>query len=183
MEKAWTLAGGLMVAACGTGSNGGVSAQCPGPGGCEDTGVGSDASSPGDATSGNGGQADAAAYLACFSTTGQLSAAIKSCQTDVDCVTKIDFTDCCGNMLYVGVSARSATGFDACEMAWRAHFLGRPCGPCPSPPAVAMTEDGQTLFDASSPQVHCASGECMTYLPGASADAGGGSAEAGASAD
>jgi hypothetical protein len=118
--------------------------------------------------------------LACFSATGQLRAAIKSCQADVDCVTKMEVTDCCGTLLDVGVSASSATQFDACETAWQAHFLGRPCGPCTSPPPVAKTEDGQTVrdVDSNSPQVRCARGECMTYLPGASANAGDGSAEA-----
>ena len=43
-----------------------------------------------------------------------------------------------------------------------------------------MTEDGKTIIgvDASSPQVHCASGACMTYVLDGAADAEDGSAEA-----
>ena len=157
--------GALMLAACGTSG--------AGPGS-------SDGGNLEDVVSVDGGQADvtadASAYLACFSATGQLSAALKSCQADGDCVTSIEFTDCCGSILYVGVSAASAGRFDACQKAWQAHFFG----PCQCPPKGTMTEDGRTIagMDASSPQVHCATGGCMTFAPDGSADAGDGSAEA-----
>lgn len=113
---------------------------------------------------------DASGYSACFSATGQLSAALKSCQADGDCVTKVEFTDCCGSILYVGVSAVSAGRFDLCENAWQAHFLG----PCACPPGEPMSEDGTTITgaSASSPQVHCASGACMTFVPDSSAGDG-----------
>jgi hypothetical protein len=169
MAKVWSVAFGLVVAACGTNS------AAPSA---------SDASHPEDTAGADGGQpnasadepTDASAYLACFSATGQLSAGLKGCQADVDCVSKVEFTDCCGSILYAGVSAVSAARFDACDKAWQAHFLG----PCQCPPKGTVTEDGKMIIgvDASSPQVHCASGACMTYLPNASADAGDGSAEA-----
>jgi hypothetical protein len=166
MARVGTVALGLlMLAACG------INGARPGS---------SDASHVEDVVSVDGGQADgtadASAYLACFSATGQLSAALKSCQADGDCVTQLEFTDCCGSILYVGVSAASAARFEACEKAWQAHFAG----PCMCPPKGTMTEDGKTIIgvDASSPQVHCASGACMTYVLDGAADAEDGSAEA-----
>jgi hypothetical protein len=166
MAKVGTVfLGALMLAACGTSG--------AGPGS-------SDAGNLEDVVSVDGGQADVSAeasvYLACFSATGQLSAALKSCQADGDCATKVEFTDCCGSALYVGVTAASARRFDACESAWQAHFNG----PCFCPPKETMTEDGKTIVgvDASSPQVHCATGACMTFVPDGSADPGNGSAEA-----
>jgi hypothetical protein len=163
MAKIGTVViGALVLVACGTNGAGSGS---------------SDAGNLEDVMSVDAGQADvtaaAAAYLACFSATGQLTASLKSCQADGDCVTKLEFTDCCGSILYVGVSASSAGLFDACEKAWQAHFLG----PCQCPPKATMTEDGKTVtgVDASSPRVRCATGVCTTFVPTGAAD---GSAEA-----
>ena len=109
-----------------------------------------------------------AGYLACFSDTGQLSASLKPCQSDSDCVMRQEQTDCCGTILYVGVDTASATQFDACEAAWVAHFPG--CG-CAS--NKMTTEDGNTTnpgVDGGAPQVHCADfttsgGIRLTYTP------------------
>ena len=84
-----------------------------------------------------------------------------------DCVVKEEQTDCCGTILYVGVSVASATKFDACETTWVAQFPG--CG-CNS--NKMTTEDGKTVVqgaDGGGPKVHCTDftmggGVCMTYL-------------------
>jgi hypothetical protein len=112
---------------------------------------------------------DAASYLTCFDATRTLYTWIKSCHIDSDCVAKVDFTDCCGTVLYVGVNNRSVSEFDTCEASWEAHFLG----PCMCQPKPTQTEDGNTIYsgvDAASPGVRCTplpdnSGLCMTYAP------------------
>jgi hypothetical protein len=109
-----------------------------------------------------------AGYLACMSASGQLDGSLKACQSDMDCVIKQEQTDCCGTVLYVGVSSASAATFDACEAAWVAHFPA--CG-CDS--GVTKTEDGKATApgaDAGAPQVHCTDftmngGVCLTYTP------------------
>jgi hypothetical protein len=109
-----------------------------------------------------------AGYLACMSATGQLDDTLKSCQSDTDCVIKQEQTDCCGTILYVGVSTASAGMFDTCEAAWVTHFPA--CG-CAS--NQTKTEDGKTSVlggDAGAPKVHCtdftmSGGICMTYTP------------------
>jgi hypothetical protein len=164
----------LLVAACGgataqptTGGDGGPDARADGfvPG--------DDGGGPGlDGAPSDGAPVDspgdAPAYLACMDSSGQVSASLKACQSDSDCVIKQELTDCCGTILYVGIAKGSAAEFDACETAWEAHFP--PCG-CAS--NVTKTEDGKssTLFaDAAAPQVHCTNlttsgGICMTYTP------------------
>jgi hypothetical protein len=109
-----------------------------------------------------------AGYLACFSSSGQLSDSLKPCQADSDCVIEQEQTDCCGTILYVGVNSASATEFQGCETAWVAHFPG--CG-CAS--NKMTTEDGKTAnpgVDGGAPQVHCADftmsgGICLTFTP------------------
>jgi hypothetical protein len=153
----------LALAACG-GTTGGLSTGTDG---------GTDAqgdTSPGDDLS-DSAVADAsgeAGYLACMSASGQLDGSLKTCQSGSDCVIKQEQTDCCGTILYVGVSSASAGMFDACEAAWVAHFPG--CG-CDS--NKTTTEDGKTTMlgvDGGGPEVHCtdftmSSGVCMTYTP------------------
>jgi hypothetical protein len=103
-----------------------------------------------------------------MSASGQLDGSLKTCQSDTDCVIRQEQTDCCGTILYVGVSSASAGMFDACEAAWVAHFPG--CG-CDS--NKTTTEDGKTTslgVDGGGPDVHCtdftmSSGVCMTYTP------------------
>jgi hypothetical protein len=109
-----------------------------------------------------------AGYLACMSASGQLDPSLKACETDTSCVIKQEQTDCCGTILYVGVSAASAAKFDSCETSWLAHFPA--CG-CAS--GQTKTEDGKTTLpgtDAGAPRVHCtdftmSGGICMTYTP------------------
>jgi hypothetical protein len=123
--------------------------------------AGTDGQSPNDAGSDAG-------YLACMDSNGQLSDALKTCGSDADCVIKEEQTDCCGTILYVGVSTASASAFDACEAAWVSHFPA--CG-CAS--NTKETEDGTiTTYgaDAAAPAVHCtdftmSGGVCMTYTP------------------
>ena len=153
----------LALAACG-GSTGGLSTGSD---------AGTDAqgdTSPGDDIS-DSAIADApgdAGYLACMSASGQLDGSLKTCQSDTDCVIEKEQTDCCGTILYVGVSAASAGMFDACETAWVGHFPG--CG-CDS--NKTTTEDGKTTMlgvDGGGPAVRCtdftmSGGVCMTYTP------------------
>ncbi len=109
-----------------------------------------------------------AGYLACMSATGQLDESLKACQSDMDCEIEQEQTDCCGSILYVGVSSASVTTFQACEAAWVAHFPA--CG-CDS--GSTKTEDGKTTspgVDGGGPLVHCtdftmSGGVCMTYTP------------------
>ncbi len=111
---------------------------------------------------------DAPAYLACMDDKGQLDGSLKTCQSSADCVMKQEETDCCGTILYVGVSKSSSAQFDACEKAWEAHFPG--CG-CAS--NVTKTEDGKATqigLDGGAPQVHCTNftsngGICLTFTP------------------
>src|SRR5208282_1449656 len=94
-----------------------------------------------------------AAYLACFDGMGQLSASLKTCHSDTDCVIDEEQTDCCGTLLYVGVDTASVSSFAVCEAAWVAHFPG--CG-CASD--VTRTEDGKSTtaaIDGGGPRVHC----------------------------
>jgi hypothetical protein len=111
---------------------------------------------------------DAPAYLACMDATGKLDASLKTCASDADCLIEQEQTDCCGTLLYVGVSTASKAAFDACEASWLAHFPA--CG-CDS--GQTKTEDGKVWLpgqDASAPLVHCADftsngGICLTYTP------------------
>lgn len=111
---------------------------------------------------------DAPAYLACMDSSGNLDYSLKSCQSDNDCVIEKEQTDCCGTILYVGVSASSVSQFNACEAAWVSHFPG--CG-CAS--GQTKTEDGKVTNpnqDAGAPAVHCtdftmSGGVCLTYTP------------------
>jgi hypothetical protein len=114
--------------------------------------------------------ADSPAYLTCLNASGKLDPSLKTCQADVDCVAKVEFTDCCGSILYVGVNTASVSEFDPCEASWEAHFLG----PCLCQPKPTQTEDGHTLpplgMDASGPEVRCTDltmngGLCMTFTP------------------
>jgi hypothetical protein len=128
----------------------------------------------GDGTSGGDGAVigdasdDAAAYLACMNDNGQLDGSLKSCHADTDCVIKQEDTDCCGAILYVGVSAASASKFDACEASWLAHFP--PCGCASNQTATEDGHMGRQGDDGGAPQVHCIDftsngGVCMTYTP------------------
>ncbi|MGD0529461.1 MAG: hypothetical protein ABSE49_30265 [Polyangiaceae bacterium] len=109
-----------------------------------------------------------AGYLACMNASGQLDGSLKACQSDSDCVIEQEQTDCCGTILFVGVSSASAGMFEACEAAWAAHFPG--CG-CAS--NKTTTEDGKVTdlgMDGGGPEVHCtdftmSGGVCMTYTP------------------
>jgi hypothetical protein len=99
---------------------------------------------------------------------GQLDESLKTCQADSDCAIEQEQSDCCGTILYVGVSTNSVAAFSACEAAWVAHFPG--CG-CAS--NKTSTEDGKTSTigsDAGAPAVHCidftmSGGICQTYTP------------------
>jgi hypothetical protein len=107
---------------------------------------------------------DAPGYLACMNASGQVDPSLKACQIDADCVIEQEQTDCCGTILYVGISTAMAAAFTACEASWLAHFPA--CG-CDS--NQTKTEDGKASYgyaDAAAPQVHCAAGGvCMTYRP------------------
>lgn len=106
---------------------------------------------------------DDAAYLACMDTSGQLSSSLETCQSDADCTIQQEQTDCCGTILYVGVSGSSVSAFAACEASWVSHFPG--CG-CDS--NQKTTQDGKPVSDSdgSAPSVHCTSGGvCLTYQP------------------
>jgi hypothetical protein len=157
----------LAVAACG-GSTGGLSNGT-------DSGTDSGTDARGDGSPGDDSSDAAipdgsgeAGYLACMSASGQLDGSLKACQSDGDCVIKQEQTDCCGTILYVGVSSASAARFDACEAAWVFHFPG--CG-CDS--NKMTTEDGKMTspaVDGGGPAVHCtdftmSGGVCMTYTP------------------
>jgi hypothetical protein len=165
MALRWNASFGLALAlaACG-GSTSGLSSG---------TDSGADArgdASPGDDL-GDAAGPDAfgdAGYLACMSASGQLDVSLKTCQSNADCVIQQEQTDCCGTILYVGVSSGSVAEFDACEAAWVAHFPG--CG-CAS--NKTTTEDGKTTSLGAvggGPEVHCTDftmggGVCMTYTP------------------
>ena len=105
---------------------------------------------------------DDAAYLACMDGTGKLSSSLETCQSDADCTIQQEQTDCCGTILYVGVSNASASAFAACEASWVSHFPG--CG-CFS--NQKTTQDGKLVSDSdgSAPSVHCSGGVCLTYQP------------------
>ena len=158
----------LAVAACGGSTRGLSSGTDSGTDARGDASPGDDISdaaipdSYADAGSGDAG------YLACMSASGQLDGSLKTCQSDTDCVIKQEQTDCCGTILYVGVSSASAATYDACEAAWVGHFPG--CG-CDS--NKTTTEDGKMTspaVDGGGPEVHCtdftmSGGVCMTYTP------------------
>lgn len=155
--------GVFSIASCGSTVSG------TGTGGTAGTTTTGTTSSSSSTMSDGGGDAPGdAGYLACMSASGQLDGSLKTCQGDADCVTKQEQTDCCGTILYVGVSTASAGMFDSCEAAWLAHFPA--CG-CAS--NKTGTEDGKTTVlgsDAGGPQVHCidftmSGGICMTYTP------------------
>ena len=119
-------------------------------------------------SSDGGNAADSPDYLTCFNASGQLDPSLKSCQTDVDCVAKVELTDCCGSILYVGVNTASVSDFNACEASSEAHL-----GLCMCQPNPTQTEDGQTLpsaMDAGGPEVRCTDlkmngGLCKTFTP------------------
>jgi hypothetical protein len=157
VSNRWVVMAALALAACG-----GTAVEATTDGGGDDA-------SASDAGAGDAAPDSAdAGYLACFSASGQLDDSFKQCQTDSECVIEQEQTDCCGTILYVGVTTSSVASFDSCEAAWVAHFPG--CG-CAS--GQTMTEDGQTTHpgtDAAAPAVHCADftengGICLTYTP------------------
>ena len=108
------------------------------------------------------------ASLVCFDSSGDLDYSLKSCQSEADCVIEKHQVDCCGTILYVGVSASDAAQFGACEAAWTSTLPA--CG-CAS--GQTKTEDGKVTYpndDASAPAVHCtdftmSGGVCLTYTP------------------
>jgi len=164
MGSQWSVAWLVTLAACGgstqSRSPGGVDASS-GDAGVDAAPIQEDAS-PADASP------DAPAYRACMDDTGQVSATLKTCQSDSQCVIEQEQIDCCGTILYVGIDTASASEFGACQSSWLAHFPG--CG-CSS--GQTKTEDGQIThpgMDAGAPQVHCADftsngGICLTYTP------------------
>jgi hypothetical protein len=109
-----------------------------------------------------------AGYLACMSASGKLDGSLKTCHSDSDCVIEQEQTDCCGTILYVGVSSASVAMFDTCEAAWVAHL---PLCGCSS--SQRTTEDGKETspgVDGGGAEVHCtdftmSGGVCMTYTP------------------
>jgi hypothetical protein len=158
----------LLVAACGgstaTDSGRASSSSSSGASSSSSGGSSSGGSSSGGSSSGGVDAGADAGYLACMDAQGHISTDMKTCQTDNDCVIKQEMTDCCGTILFVGLSTSRAAAFTACETAWEAHFPG--CG-CAS--GRTSTEDGKLSGpgqDAGAPQVHCASGgTCLTYTP------------------
>src|SRR5262252_705300 len=122
----------VLVAACG-GSTTADLGKSSSSGGSSSGGSSSGSSSSGGSSSGSSsssGGVDAgpdAGYLACMDDQGNLAADFKTCHTDADCVVKQEMTDCCGTILFVGVSTTRTTAFAACETAWEAHFPGCGC--------------------------------------------------------
>jgi hypothetical protein len=166
------LLGVLVTASCGStvsgsgGAAGGTTATTSSSGSSSGTTPTSSSSSSSGTIASDGG--DDAGYLACMSTSGQLNESLKACQSDGDCAIEQEQTDCCGTILYVGVSTNAVSAFTACEAVWVAHFPG--CG-CAS--NKTSTEDGKTSTigsDAGAPAVHCidftmSGGICQTYTP------------------
>jgi hypothetical protein len=93
---------------------------------------------------------DDASNLACFSSTGVVLPALKTCASDSDCTYVSHLTDCCGATLMVGVSTAQAAREVACERVWSASLVG--CNNCvPS----LTAEDGKSELDGGELQVHC----------------------------
>jgi hypothetical protein len=172
MQSRHTLFLFLAVVACGgatqSSSGGGDASTADAHG--DTSPSGDDASSSDGAPSDSPGTSDSPAYDACMSDAGLLDYSLKACQSDGDCHIEQEQTDCCGTILYVGVSTASVSAFTACENAWVMHFPA--CG-CDS--GQTKTEDGKTTNpgaggDAGAPQVHCTDftsngGVCLTYTP------------------
>jgi len=100
-----------------------------------------------------------AKYLACFDSSGQTDPSLKVCKTWSDCVVVQHQTDCCGTILYVGVSSTSAASFQKCEGNWDEHFP-----PCDCASNTRKTEDGHDVApgDEVGPVADCDAGLCMT---------------------
>jgi hypothetical protein len=93
--------------------------------------------------------------------TGTTKPVDRSCLADMDCVSVVFQTDCCGNTLAFGVNSGSASSAKNAADTCQRGFPG--CG-CPARPTVAETglpDGGQPMFDAPI-DAYCASGTCKT---------------------
>jgi hypothetical protein len=110
----------------------------------DDSGSGGDSGRDGGGGGGDGG------FSQCFGPNGAILAEMKRCATRADCTIEKHQTDCCGSLLYAGISRGKSSLFSLCEERWRAS-LPR-CG-CPSGPPSA--EDGQTVDPQGTAKVDC----------------------------
>jgi hypothetical protein len=109
---------------------------------------GGDASVDDSGTRSDGG--DAGGFAACFAASGAILNEMKRCATRADCAVEKHQSDCCGTLLYAGISRGKSPQFALCEERWRASL--QLCA-CPQKPSA--TEDGQTLDPQANPKVDC----------------------------
>jgi hypothetical protein len=126
----------LFAAGCGGSTSSGLF-------GSADASV-SDGSSEGDGGKGDGG------FSQCFDGKGNILPDVKRCATRADCTIEKHQTDCCGNLLFAGISRGKSPLFALCEERWRASLPG--CG-CPSGPP--KSEDGQQVDPNGQAKVDC----------------------------
>ncbi len=117
-----------------------------------------DAWDPGDPGSGH----DAGPAVQCGSFPPVFPDFDESCQTDQDCVVVFHQVNCCGTEVAWGIAASAKAAFDEAEKVCRSQVPG--CG-CPALPTEA--EDGNTHWDAAQFSVTCKTGECFSYVKGA----------------
>jgi hypothetical protein len=119
-----------------------------------------------DATASNVDVGADAAAGACFTDTGDVRPALKTCETSSDCTVVLLHVSCCGSETYVGVSTSNATRLEGCDTARVASFPKCGCGSGPP-----TTEDGTKLMWGTSPasvpvtclvQPNAAIGVCTT---------------------
>jgi hypothetical protein len=178
---------GLFALACSSskggtdgpsGGSGGASADTAagGAGGAGSGGAGGAGGQPADAARdvARDGSADGAAPDAARDTTADAARPIdggsacqmlttidKSCTTDGDCLAVRHISNCCGQLMFLGIRASELARYNELE---NACDLSYPlCGCAAGPP---ITQDGSNLEPGNQkPSVMCLRGTCMAFAP------------------
>jgi hypothetical protein len=126
----------------------------------DDGGGGNSGGTSGASGSSGAGGASGGGAVQCEASPPSFPAFDKSCTDAPDCVVALHQTDCCGNVMALGLSSAEKAAFGAAEQTCRSQYPG--CG-CPAGPI--STEEGQTTTDASAVDVKCRGGVCTTFAP------------------
>lgn len=119
--------------------------------GCGSTLAGPDGGGGG--ATGTGGSGGASACQAAL-------AVDRSCTTAGDCVAVGHTSNCCGQVVFVGIRASQQAQFQALEAACDASYPA--CGCAAGQPA---TDDGSRLRFDGTAGVTCVQGQCTTFVP------------------
>ncbi|MBW2453075.1 MAG: hypothetical protein JRI68_01115 [Deltaproteobacteria bacterium] len=158
----------LMIVACGgsaTKDEGGGGTGGTGGAGGSTGGTGGGTGGTGGTSSGGGSGGGTLSWQDCFDDDGQtVQWALNLCDNADTCTMVEHQIDCCGTIMFVGVTEDALADFEACEAAWRATL---PLCDCPMGLPQVQQPYGQTVDSENDAGVSCTnwtmdSGLCLT---------------------